>query len=505
MNNPKLLFGACIVAGLCVLPLRAQDDTAAYLSHTFEPSKWTPEDRIRAVENGLLLKPIIVTGQPLERTDLVTLIKDRNVPGVSVAVVENSKIAWTKAYGVTDTRAQQPVTPDTLFNAGGITKVVTAVTTAVLCEKGKVSLDQDIRPLLKHWTLPQNQFVADHPITLRELLSHSSGFTGHFPTKYSPADKLPSLLQQLNGEPPSKAKAVEVGHQPGTSFEYSSAAFLVIQQVLSDLLDKPFPEIVQEEVFSRIGMTHSTFVQPASEDPDPLRATAHVHTKEGALKAQVVSFPELASSGLWTTPSDLARLLIELQNSGRKGALLSSKAYTEMLTPVTNNAGLGVFLAGSDADRYFRARGTDGLSSDGFAAWFTGYSHDRKGAVIMMNSNSLIVGFALLRSIAQQYGWSDYIPMRTLYPVQPDVLREYAGKYDVAGDVVSISADSSGLYAQLGGGRKYTLLPSSPTTFFINMDMFHEVQVCFVPHQGGAAEELVLQYPYNSYKGTRVH
>src|ERR1700761_3734880 len=122
----KLFLCACLIAGMYGARVPGQDNREGSPAHTFEPSDWTPEDRIKAVENGLLMKPIILTDHPPERTDLFTLMKQRNVPGVSVAVIDGGKIVWAKGYGVTDLRTQEPVTPDTLFSAGGITKFVTA-------------------------------------------------------------------------------------------------------------------------------------------------------------------------------------------------------------------------------------------------------------------------------------------------------------------------------------------------------------------------------------------
>jgi CubicO group peptidase (beta-lactamase class C family) len=397
------------------------------------------------------------------------------------------------------------VTPETLFNAGGITKLVTAVTALKLAEEGKLDLTLDINKLLVAWKLPSNQFTIGHAVTVRELLSHNAGIDQHFPTAYAPADKVPTLLQMLNGEKPAKSLPIAVTHLPGTEFEYSSAAFSIVQQVLADVVHEPFQEIVQQEVFTPLRMNNSTFTQPKGDAPDPSRATGHAYGESGQLEARAVAFPELASSGLWTTPTDLARLLVALQKSNSGSGLLSPRTYSRLLTPVIGNVGLGVFLAGSGASLRIRVRGSDGMPSDGYAAWLVGYAKEGKGAIVMSNGNGLLVGFSLLRAIAQQYGWREYIPTRTIYNVDPRVFTRYIGKYDLAGDVVNISTDGQTLYGQINDSPKLALLPSSATNYFLNRDLFHEVTVHFVSHSNKLVEEIDFQYPYRSYKALRIH
>jgi hypothetical protein len=225
---------------------------------------------------------------------------------------------------------------------------------------------------------------------------------------------------------------------------------------------------------------------------------------KGKAESRIVRFPELASAGLWTTPSDLARLMINLQQSGRDGAVLSRKAYAELLTPVINNSGLGVFLAGHDDSLRMRIRGTDGLADDGFTAWFVGYAQGGKGAIVMTNNNALATGFSLLRSIAQQYGWNNYIPTRQVVQVDDETLKRVSGKFDLTGDVVTFTADSTGFYGQISGGRRLPLLASSPLTYFVNIDMFDELELKFVQRPDGMVKEAVFQYPYFSYRSSRI-
>lgn len=472
-------------------------------SHTFEPSRWTVEDQIAAVENGLIGDPILLSGEPARMRTLAAGMEAGSIPGLSVAVVDNYRLAWAKGYGVADVRTKTPVTPDTLFNAGGITKAITAVVVLRVFDKRHFSLDDNVNKYLKRWKLPDNQFTVSHPVTVRELLSHSSGISGHFPNNYNPATA-PTLLQILEGQSPATSPPIRVTHQPDTDFEYSSAAFSVVQEMLTEVTGKIFSELVRDEVFRPAGMSRSTFVQPQSELPDPERAAGHVAGKTGLLTARITAFPELATSGLWTTPSDLARFVIALQKSGEKGGLLSRSSYQQLLKPVINNVGLGVFVAGSGRALRFRVRGSDGMPSDGFAGWLVGYAEGGKGAVIMSNCNGLKVGFSLLRSIAQQYGWLDYIPVREVFRVDPALFVRYIGRYDLAGDVITISTDGSTLFGQIDDSPKFAFLASSPVDYFLNHDLFHEVTVHFVETSANQVNQIDFQYPYRTFSALRI-
>src|SRR5262245_15257032 len=92
------------------------------------------DDRINRIEHALVLKPIQISGEPMAVDSLAHMMGDQ--PGLSVAVIDEGRIAWAKAYGVSDSRTRTPVTTDTLFSAGGISKAVTAVAVLRLVDKG---------------------------------------------------------------------------------------------------------------------------------------------------------------------------------------------------------------------------------------------------------------------------------------------------------------------------------------------------------------------------------
>jgi len=104
-------------------------------------------------------------------------MKERQIPGVSLAVIMDGKIVREQAYGFRDEAQTQPATPATLFQAASVSKPVTALAALHLVEQGRVSLDEDINSKLRSWHIPDNRFTKDHPVTLRLILSHSAGLT----------------------------------------------------------------------------------------------------------------------------------------------------------------------------------------------------------------------------------------------------------------------------------------------------------------------------------------
>ena len=210
------------------------------------------------------------------------LLKQFNVPGVSIAVIKDFKVVATYTYGVADVETGAPVTPETMFQAASISKPVAAMASLKAVQDGRFSLDQDINTILKTWKLPDGPFTAERRVTPRGLMSHRSG-TGDafgFPG-YAPKAALPSIAQILDGvQPPSNLRAVRLERPPMTGFEYSGGAVLIQQLALADAVGKPFPEIAREWVLDPIGMTNSTYEQPLPARREKQAARAHNRTGE---------------------------------------------------------------------------------------------------------------------------------------------------------------------------------------------------------------------------------
>jgi CubicO group peptidase (beta-lactamase class C family) len=343
--------------------------------------------------------------QPGNPLTLEQTMAQMHVPGVSIAVISDHRIHWAKSYGVADVVSGAKVDADTVFQAASISKPVAAMAVLKAVQDGRLSLDADINSLLKSWKLPGDGFTTDRPVTPRSLLSHTSG-TGDgfgFPG-YHPSAPRPTLVQILDGEKPSNVGKVRLERPPLTAYKYSGGGVTIMQLALTEVIGRPFPEILQEWVLKPIGMTRSGYDQPLSPDRD--RNAARAHDREGrAMDAKWHVYPELEAAGLWTTPTDLARFAIEVQLAahGRSQKVLTEAFAREMITPV----GVGPYAVGLGVEKngegWYLGHGG---SNWGFQCMLTAHTLKGYGVAIMTNSDSGGRLIAELRSrVATAYHW----------------------------------------------------------------------------------------------------
>jgi CubicO group peptidase (beta-lactamase class C family) len=422
------------------------------------------EAAIRAIETQLA-SPVEITNRPLPHRSLRDEMKKNGVPAVSIAVIHEGKIQWAEAYGSKGGDGS-PVTTDTLFQAASISKSVTAMTALALVEKGKLSLDAPINTQLKSWMLPDNQFTSRQPVTLRELLSNTGGTSvigfGSIPR----GAPLPTLKQILNGTPPANSPPVAVIAEPGTAFNYSGGGFEIVEQVIEDATGEPFAEVARKTILARAGMSHSNFRQPI--EASLLNKVAFPQDAYGTwIAGGPPSMPALGAGGMWTTASDLARLVIDLQKAlaGNTGGAISPASAHLMMTPVKADYGLGVEVKTVDGRMSFEHTG----SNSGYQSMFVGYA-DGDGAVVMTSSDN---GFAVIAQIvptlARVYGWEAYQPEKR---VQADVplarQMPYTGEFATKDGYTFKVTSSEGHLEFAGLGHSgSTLLPSSEKSFFV--------------------------------------
>ena len=304
----------------------------------------SPDGFIAAIEG-------VQTGRDgeLPALPLQALMQKLGVPGMSIAVIRDFDIHWSRGYGLADVTSQAKVEPDTLFQAASISKPVAAMAVLKAVQDGKFTLDQDVNTILTSWKVPASEHTARQPVTLRGLLSHTSGTDDGFGFPgYHPDVPVPTLVQILNGEKPSNVGPVLIGRPPLTAFKYSGGAVTLAQLLMTDALKRPFADLMRDTVLAPIGMRDSAYEQPLSAARD--RKAARAHDRTGAARdAKWHVYPELAAAGLWTTSPDLARFGIELQKSlqGRSNRVLSRAMALEMATPV----GVGPFAVGMQMDK----------------------------------------------------------------------------------------------------------------------------------------------------------
>ncbi len=417
--------------------------------------------RIRQFEQGLA-PAVLIAGETPKLKSMAERMAELKVPGVSVAVIHQGRIDWARGYGVT--RIDGPsVTEKSLFQAASISKPVFAMAVLHLVDQGKLKLDANVNDYLKTWKLPDNGFTATEKVTLRRLLSHSAGLTVHGFPGYAVNEKVPTMVQILDGVPPAHIEAIRVDIAPGSRHRYSGGGYTVAQLVLTDVTGTPLPQLMQDYVLKPLGMMLSTYEQPLPAMRIP--EVALPYRGDGNPVGPPHTYPEMAAAGLWTTPSDLARYALGVREAlAGKSKVIAATTARAMLTPVIDNQGIGPQLGGSTPRKYFMHGG----SNVGYQCFLVAYE-DGEGAVVMTNSDSGgYLMFEVLRTISHIYGWPDFNPpTRKLASVKPAVLDSLIGAYRLdENSVFLVRKQDDTLVGHVVGNRPAPLAPSSGLELF---------------------------------------
>jgi CubicO group peptidase (beta-lactamase class C family) len=480
------------------------------LSGAFAAAAGSPQElgeRVKRVENGLIPNPgIVVKGQPPQRAGLFDRLKHYRIPGVSIAVINNYEVEWEEGYGVLEAGGTASVTPDTLFQAASISKPVVAATALYYVEKGILGLDEDVNSRLRTWKIPENQWTRKDKVTLRRILSHTAGLTVSGFPGYAEGKELPTLPQILDGAKPANTPPVKVDVEIGSRFRYSGGGYAVLQQLLVDVLGRPFPNIVRDAVLIKLDMRQSTYEQPLPVNLSAKAASGH-RPDGSVVPGRWHTYPEMAAAGLWTTPTDLALFARELMlaDLGKSDRILSEVMVGLMLTPVKDEAGLGLFVRERGKDLSFSHSG----GNEGFRCFMIGYPHRGQGAVVMTNSDlGGDLYSEILRSLSAEYGWPDFKPLEKEVAAVPAAgLEALAGTYQFApADRIRITPGNGCLFADPvfippdGKGRA-VFYPESALSFFSTET---DVTLTFAKSPQGKATGLTWMRGESRRKAARI-
>jgi CubicO group peptidase (beta-lactamase class C family) len=251
---------------------------------------------------------------------IVPLQLDReDVAGATVAVVKDGKLLFTKGYGFADVKHKQPITADTLFRPGSVSKLFTWTAVMQLVEQGKLDLGKDINEYLD-FKIPE---AFGQPISLKNILTHTAGFEEQLKDLFTADKSSPNLGNHLKTHIPKRIFA------PGTTPAYSNYGAALAGYIVERVSGQPFNDYIQQNIFKPLGMTHSTFAQPLPPEFTPLMSNGYVLASDEPKEFETVgAFP---AGSLSSSAADMSKFMLAHLQDGRLGAAQILKPETARL------------------------------------------------------------------------------------------------------------------------------------------------------------------------------
>jgi CubicO group peptidase (beta-lactamase class C family) len=402
------------------------------------------------------------------------------VPGVSIALTDDHGILWAKGFGYADPEHGVRATPETDYQVGSISKVVTATAVIHEVERGRLALDAPIQRYLPEFSMRSRWGKPPQP-TLRELLSHHAGLPTYYLKGFFSHESLTDLIHVLKDE--------YLAYPPRTVFNYSNLGPDIAGAAIERVEHEPFARFMQQTVLDPLGMTHSSF----SLDARVADRMARGHVKNVA--EDPVTIRDVPAGGLFSNVEDLARFMQMTLRGGDH--LVSAKGIRTMMTPqfpdtpldFGQHFGLGWMLSGipvHDAGPVVWHNG----GTKTFISQMALLPERKLGVVVLANAD--VAGPMVYETAEEVLKLALYVrdgisqpprpPLRPEIKLPGELLDAYAGDYSLMGALARIDRRDNRLVFHVLG-HTLDLVPVSPTDFRAEFRMlgFFSVPIPFPP------------------------
>jgi CubicO group peptidase (beta-lactamase class C family) len=436
----------------------------------------------------LLLSFLSASAQADKVDDFVKAqIQERNIPGVSIAVVRDGQLVKAQGYGLANVELNAAATADTIYQSGSLGKQFTATLVMMLVEEGKLRLDESIR------TYMPEAPATWQGITVRHLLTHTGGVSN---TLYEHIDMRQDYTED---ELFKRIAELPLDFQPGEKWSYTNCGYITLGVLIHKVTGRFYGDLLREKIFGPLGMTTARIIDEA--DIIPNRAAGY-QLVDGKLRNQEWVSPSLnttADGSLYLTVLDLAKWDAALYTE----KLLKRASLDLMWTPVklndgkTEPYGFGWFLGSANGHRAIRHGG----AWQGFTSDISRYVDD-KLTVIVLTNRIAAAPEAIGRGVAGFYV-PELAPIeRVAIKIDPKVFDIYVGDYELAPEfVISISREGDQYWAQATGQQRAELFAESETSFFLRIV---DAQLTFVKDAGGAVTHMVLHQGGTSREAKKI-
>jgi CubicO group peptidase (beta-lactamase class C family) len=379
------------------------------------------------------------------------------ISGVTIALVEDQQIIFVRGFGWADKKRGIPSAPDTVYRAGSISKLFTAVSAMQLVEQGRVDIDKPVTTYL-----PELQVIVPFeeagPITLRQLMCHRSGMVREAPVGGYFDGSAPGMERTVA----SLGRCVLL-YRPGTRTRYSNSGVTIVGRAVEQMAGVSFPDYQQQHVLTPLGMTNSEWLRTSATRRKLATGYLPVAQVKGGFRevdAPVFEFGILAAGNLYTTAEDLGRFLNCLFAEGRTGGthLLRPDTLAQMFTPQltsdTNAFGLGFSLGTFRGRRSVSHMG----AVYGFTSSLMALPSEKVGVVVLCNDD-IVTGpvrklnaLALGLMLAHKTGQAPPVPAPSL-AFNVEELKPFSGDFESQSFWARVEVNRRELVANISGQK----------------------------------------------------
>lgn len=244
---------------------------------------------------------------------------------ISLALIDGEKVVWAETFGLADKASLSAPSADTMYCIGSTSKMVAAIAAMKLVDQGRISLDAPLMNYLTSFSMASPEYTQ---ITTRMLLNHSAGFPGG---DYRNSETSTPLPFSFSAQVLETLKTERLKHTPGYLSVYANDGFTIIEQLVAAVTGKSYVQFVQDEIFKPLGMNHSRY--PLDYFPNGSFAKRYA----GDTPMSQLFLNSFGSGGLYSTPTDMAKLAMMFMGKGKIGnvRILSEASVAAMAVDQT--------------------------------------------------------------------------------------------------------------------------------------------------------------------------
>ncbi len=305
-------------------------------------------------------------------------MKERNIPGLTVAVMQRDKVLFSKGLGYANLEHQVPVTTTSIFQIASITKVFTAIATLNLYEHGKIQLDNSIGGYLPN--LPERW----HTITIRQLLNHTSGIKSFTSYEKIPCDPGLNNRDYQKGDVLKEVACLPLEFEPGESWAYGDTGYYILGLLIEKVSEQSYEEFLRNTIFIPLGMKQTRLI--SYRDIITSRVNGYTFENGKFYNARTFDLDEFSNGGIISNVEDMIKMHIGLTTEKllNKATLALMCSKTQLKNGEMINYGLGIGLTSFKNQKRYGHNGGGGL---GFSTSLTHFPEKNLTVVVLSNAD----------------------------------------------------------------------------------------------------------------------